>query len=480
MLNPTREPDGTLGELRAHFADQGQEHVFRFWGDLDASQREALEAQARRLAPDLENLVVARKAALAGELGSVADEIRPVDVVRLPCDGGQAADHARARAKGLEMLRAGRVAVFVVAGGQGTRLGFDGPKGDYPIGPISKRSLFTIQAQKIQRVRSISGQDIPWYVMTSDATDAQTREIFARENNFGLPSEDVWIFPQQMVPAFDFDGRILLETPFCMAESPNGHGGALTALESSGALADMKARGIDTIFYYQVDNPLVKIADPVYLGFHEESNAEMSCKVVRKRDPHEKVGVVARLGEHVGIIEYTELQDEQRFAEDSGGDLIYWAGNIAIHILSTSFVGRVAGTAETSLPIHVSAKKIPTIDEAGMAVLPSDPNGHKLERFVFDALSSAASVCVMEADGAREFSPIKNADGSDSAATARRDLVALYREWLSASDIELPAGSDLIEIHHAIIDGPDDAKAAGFRSLADAGEAIQVASGKTS
>jgi UDP-N-acetylglucosamine/UDP-N-acetylgalactosamine diphosphorylase len=239
----------------------------------------------------------------------------------------------------------------------------------------------------------------------------------------------------------------------------------------------MERRGIDTIFYYQVDNPLVRMGDPVYLGFHDAAGAEMSCKVVRKQDAMEKVGVVARKGGRAGVIEYTELDDERRDQRDASGELVYWAGNVAIHVFTTSFVRRVAIAADDLLPFHASAKKIPTLDADGTPVKPSEPNGRKLERFVFDALPAANRVCVVEARRAEEFSPVKNAAQTDSPATARRDLVAQYRSWLEAAGIEgVPTGT-AIEIDHSRIDGPEEARALGIRSVAESGDLILTAPG---
>jgi len=189
----------------------------------------------------------------------------------------------------------------------------------------------------------------------------------------------------------------------------------------------MERRGVDTLFYYQVDNPLIRIADPGYLGFHLEAEAEMSCKVIRKRDPMEKVGVVARADGNISVVEYTEIDDEHRFATDEDGDLVFWAGNAAIHIFSTSFIRRVSENADGLLPYHVSAKLIPTVDDDGQLVRPTEPNGHKLERFVFDALGAAQSVCLVEGDRNQEYSPVKNAECSKRSD--RRVSLVARRCW---------------------------------------------------
>ena len=458
--------------LRERFRALGQDHVFQFWDQLDSEGRQDLLGQAARV--DLEGLRRAHRAEL-DRVGQPPKKLETVPVERLPGHGGDARAARNAQACGEAALNEGRVAVMVVAGGQATRLGFAHPKGAFPVGPVTERSLFEIQAQKIRRLGRRYGRPIRWYVMTSSATDASTRECFERAGYFGLPADDVFFFQQEMVQSLDFEGRLILERPDRIFENPNGHGGSLTALLSSGGLDDMDRHGVQTVFYYQVDNPLVRMADPTYLGFHRMSDAEMSCKVIRKLDPMEKVGVVARANGQVGVVEYTEIDDEHRFAMDSSGELLYWAGNTAIHVFETAFIRRVAQQADTLLPYHASAKKIPTVDDEGQPVAPAEPNGRKLERFVFDALGAAHQVCLVEGDRALDYSPIKNAEGGDSPATARRDLVEVYRRWLEAADIELPEPGVPIEIDHSQVDGPEDARQLGIRRWSEAGDAIRVA-----
>lgn len=462
-----------IDALRARFAAHGQDHVFRFWSTLGAAARERLAAQADSIDLGLLERVheSTRKLAAPG-----ARRLEPAPIERLPGHGGDARRFAEARERGEGLLAAGRVALLVVAGGQGTRLGFDGPKGAFPIGPVSDRSIFEQMAQKVRGLRRRHGRPIPWYVMTSDATDAATRELFAGRQHFGLPAGDVFFFRQRMVPALDFEGRLILETPERIFESPDGHGGSLTALASSGALADLERRGITRLFYCHVDNPLVRLGDPTYLGFHEEARAEMSCKVVRKLDPMEKMGTVARVNGRLGIVEYTEIDDEHRHARDARGDLVYWGGSIGIHVFDVAFVQRMAEQAEHCLPFHASAKKIPTVDDQGRPLAPREPNGHKLERFVFDALPWAERVLVLETRRDEEYAPVKNAEGSDSPATARRELCALYRRWLTAAGIEAPAGAS-IEIDHSRFDDEEDLRRSGIRRIAEAGDAIQISSG---
>ena len=367
---------------------------------------------------------------------------------------------------------------MVVAGGQATRLGYDGPKGLFPIGPVTQRSLFELQAQKLRGLARRFGRRVPWYVMTSEATDAQTRAFFQRSDRFGLAEDDVFFFRQGMLPSFDFDDRIVLERPDRIMLNPDGHGGSLTALLASGALDDMQRRGIDTLFYYQVDNPLVQICDPMYLGFHLGSGAEMSCKVVRKLDPMEKVGVLARADAETLVIEYTELTDACRHARDGSGELRFWAGNMALHVFSLPVPAprrralRIAGCA--------SMRRRRRFRWSTTKVVPSRPPRRTAASS--NASSSTrcprpARVCVVETSREREYAPVKNADGPDSPRRRGKRLMARYRQWLAAAGIELPPPRTRIEIDHSRLDGEDDARALGIRTLAEASDFIRTATG---
>jgi UDP-N-acetylglucosamine/UDP-N-acetylgalactosamine diphosphorylase len=464
-------PDSHSPEtLRAEFADQGQGHVFRFWDALDADARRRLVRQAAAL--DLPALLRGYAATRAEPTRALA-RIAPAPVEAVPEHGGSPERFRAAREAGEALLRAGRVGVMVVAGGQATRLGYDAPKGEFPIGPVSERSLFALQAQKIRRLRTRYARPVPWYVMTSTATDAATRSAFERNGYFGLPKQDVFFLCQGMVPSFDFEGCMILERPDRIFENPDGHGGAIPALLASGALDDMAARGIDTLFYYQVDNPLVRIADPAFLGFHAQRGAEASCKVVRKRDPAEKVGVVAQIDDRIGIVEYTEIDDARRNARGPDGELVYWGGSIAIHVFGREFLRRVAERADLLLPYHASPKAIPSVDAHGQTRAAKQPNGVKLERFVFDALPAAREVAIVETLREDEYAPVKNAEGNDSPATSRRALVALYRRWLESAGIALPECS-AIEIDHSRVDGPEDARSLGVSRAEEARDTILI------
>jgi UDP-N-acetylglucosamine/UDP-N-acetylgalactosamine diphosphorylase len=334
-------------------------------------------------------------------------------------------------AAGEEALRRGAIAALVVAGGQGSRLGFEKPKGMFPVGPVTGATLFQIHAEKVLALGRRYGKPIPFLVMTSPATDSETQSYFADKNFFGLNSSDVIFFQQGTMPAVcAISGRLLLEKSGRVFLSPNGHGGTLTALAEGGVLDQLRVRGIQHVFYFQVDNPLVKICDPGFLGRHIGISSEVSSKVVLKEKSEEKVGVLAVLDGKCGIIEYTFLTQEMADERDADGSLRFRAGNPAIHIFSVDFLQRV--TSERVLPYHIARKAVAHFDPIVQShVSPAGtPNALKFERFIFDALPLADRWLAVETSRTEEFSPVKNATGSDSPTTSKNAQIALHARWL--------------------------------------------------
>jgi UDP-N-acetylglucosamine/UDP-N-acetylgalactosamine diphosphorylase len=420
--------------IRARVEKAGQRHVFRFWDRLDEAGRDRLLAQLVQMDFDLLARLVRQ---VRGEAAAAMPaDLAPIPVVGVPVTAAERAAEAEARAAGEAALAAGRVAALVVAGGQGTRLDFDGPKGLYPIGPVSGKTLFQLQTEKVLAARRRCGRPIPWLIMTSAANDRATREFFAGHDYFGLPAEDVMIFEQDTMPAVDFEGRLLLESYDRLALSPNGHGGVLAALESSGCLAALKRRGIDLISYVQVDNVLVKVIDPVFIGRHLLAGAEMSSKACRKRDADEPVGVFGLSAGRPCVVEYSDLPPQQKYAVGADGQLRFGMGSIAIHILNVEFIERMARTA--ALPFHLARKKVPCLDAAGRFIEPAAPNAVKFEMFVFDALREARAAVTMETAREEEFAPVKNAEGADSPATARALMTEQAARWLAAAGRTVP------------------------------------------
>ena len=439
-------------DIEAVLSEHGQEHLLRFWDEISEEERSALARQIGEIDFVLFDRLLAEHVKGASDGAGVTGEIEPADFVPVPRTDAELAEEARAVAAGEEALRSGRVAAFVVAGGQGTRLGFDGPKGAYPIGPVTGRTLFQIHAEKILAAAVEYGVRIPWLVMTSEANHEATVAFLSSREYFGIDEGDVFCFRQRMIPASDPDGKMYLASKCRVFTNPNGHGGSLQALYESGAIAELAERGIDIISYFQVDNPLVKVIDPAFIGRHIEAGAEMSSKVVSKRSPEEKVGVVGRIDGKLGVVEYSDLPEELMHAANPDGSLVYDAGSIAIHILSAPFVARM-NEGGLRLPYHRAQKKVPYVDADGNLVEPEDKNGTKFETFVFDALGFAAASVTMQVDRAMEFSPVKNATGEDSAETCRRDLTELYAGWIEAAGGSVERGADGLS-EHAIEIGP--------------------------
>lgn len=445
-------------ELVAVLEQFGQSHLLRWWDELEVSERERLVSEIETV--DFDRLKRLYDEKQEGTDGDRADRAQmPANLVT--SEGPEnAAEWAAARERGRGLLASGRVGVILVAGGQGTRLGFPHPKGMFPIGPVSGNTLFQFLAEQLLAVSSRAGVAIPYYIMTSDATHDETVKFFQENDFFGLGSERVTFFRQGNMPAVDAaTGQILLAEKHAIAQSPDGHGGLLQALVTSGALAQMEVDGIELLYYHQVDNPTAIVADPAFLGFHAQFGSELSTKVVRKRDPSEKMGVLVDVDGATQIIEYSELTPEQSAREDADGNWIFWAGNTAIHIFDREFLARVA-RSDAGLPFHRARKNVPCVDETGVRCEPddpADPNAIKFERFIFDALPMAENALVVETDRAREFNPVKNSEGNDSPETARAALSRIGHEWLRRAGQDVAADA-IVEISPLVALEADDVR----------------------
>ena len=313
----------------------------------------------------------------------------------------------------------------------------------YKVSPVKQKSLFQIFAEKILSAQRKYGVSIPWLVMTSHINDAATRAFFEENNFFGLDKKDVLFFRQGLMPAVDKQGKIILEQKGKIAMTPDGHGGCLRGMCRSGAIDELKRRGIDCISYFQVDNPLVNIIDPYFLGFHIKSASEMSSKMIPKAYALEKVGHFCVLDGKMCVVEYSDLPKEYQERTGADGQLEFRAGSVAIHILDRDFVERLGGSGEgAKLPFHRADKKIPYVDESGEQVKPDKPNGIKFEMFVFDALPMAKNPVIIEGARGDEFSPVKNAEGLDSPLTCKNDQKKQAARWLKAVGESVPTDKD--------------------------------------
>lgn len=436
-----------LEALRRRLDTVDQSHLLRFYDELAPDRRAALLGQIATI--DLASVPRWVDAyVLSAPKANSLKGIEPAD--SYPFDHASPRrpwDRDRYRAVGEQLFRDGKVAAFTVAGGQGTRLGYEGPKGCFPATPIERKPLFRVFAESLAAARKRFGRPVPWYVMTSPLNHDATTEFFRENRFFGLDMDDVMFFQQGVMPSFDLrSGKILLARKDEVATNPDGHGGAIKALKVSGALGDMAERGVSQISYFQVDNPAARVVDPAFLGLHtaaDDSSGEMSSKMVPKVAPEERVGVFCVLGGKVRVVEYSDLPPELTIARDERGNLRFSAGSIAIHAISVEFAERLASNPAFELPFHRAVKKVPFVDiETGRPVEPAEPNGVKLERFIFDALPLCRSSIVVETDRVEEFAPIKNAEGSDSARTSGELQTLRAARWLERFGVAIPRKLD--------------------------------------
>lgn len=453
----------TKERLIEKLAPLGQQHLVAHWDRLATAEQDQLEKQIDAIDPALLASLQeqCRNASKSGpEEGliwaALAAKAQPPRAVRL--DGsGVSFSKEDARRRGSQLLKSGKVGIILVAGGLGTRLGVDQPKGMFPIGPLSGRSLFQVLLEKLRAIGRRCSVRIPLFVMTSPATDELTRQFLRDNNNFGLAADDVKIFCQATMWALDDRGeKILLESPGSLFLGPDGHGGMLAALDKSGSLAAAQRRGIEHFFYGQIDNPLTQICDEKLLGSHLLAGSEITTQVIRKRHPLERVGNVVSVDNRIQVIEYSDLPDDIARQTNPDGTFKLWAGNLAIHVMAVEFLARCAKRSD-ALPFHRAHKKVPHLDSRGRSVEPEFPNAYRFEKFIFDLLPLARQALVVEVDPAEAFAPVKNANTEkfDTPRTAKAAMVALHTRWLREAGANVAEGV-LVEINPLWADGPDE------------------------
>lgn len=444
-------------DIETLLQEHKQQQLTRFWDKLSEGDQNQLLNQIREIDfPRLDQLI--SKAMTPADADAQDLDLKPLEnSIRLPESDTDRQKWEEATERGREILQAGKVGCILVAGGQGSRLGFPHPKGMYPVGPVTDRTLFQIFFEQLLALSNRYGVRIPYFIMTSDATHAETEEFLEQHSWFGYPSEDVFLFRQGTMPAVDdATGKVLLADQAQIAMSPDGHGGLLNALKKAGLLDEMGKRGIEYLYYHQVDNPCARLCDPAMLGFHALEQAEVTTKVVAKRDSSEKVGVFGQVNGNQGIIEYSDLPEELAQQTDDQGRLTYWAGNIAIHVFNVALFERLTGQ-DTGLPVHIAHKKVAHLNEAGEPQKPETPNAYKFERFIFDAIPMAEKALVLETSRQEEFNPVKNAEGSDSPATSRQALNENGRQWLTEAGYDIDSGA-AVEISPLIALEAEDLK----------------------
>ncbi|KAF8254048.1 nucleotide-diphospho-sugar transferase [Wilcoxina mikolae CBS 423.85] len=441
----TKEPSAEdVQALRSKFDAVGQGHLFTFWDDLPSAEKVVFFEQLSKFDPE-------RIAKLSEEALNPPPPAETPTVEPLPeAATASILDSPESSIKawydlGLELIGKNEVAVVLMAGGQGTRLGSSAPKGCFNVGLPSKKSLFQLQAERIYKVQELAAKKVsksavvvPWYVMTSGPTRGPTQKFFEENNYFGLKKENVLFFEQGVLPCISNDGKILLESKSKVAVAPDGNGGIYRALIDQ-VIPDMKARGIKHVHAYCVDNSLVKVADPVFIGFSASKDVDLATKVVRKRNATESVGLILLKNGKPDVVEYSEIDKETAEAKDAKNKQIlkFRAANIVNHYYTTRFLDTIPDWVD-SLPHHVAKKKIPYCDTTtGEQHKPEKPNGIKLEQFVFDIFPRIPleKFACMEVKREDEFSPLKNAAGTgeDDPDTSKRDVLNQGKRWAEAA-----------------------------------------------
>ena len=409
-------------QLLKKYTEHGQEHVFKFFNEITEEEKKEFLTQLEEI--DVERVVrIHRNLGAAKPLG----KLEPIKDINTLDDGEKVADWEKVA---YESIKKGEIAVITLAGGQGTRLGSSSPKGCYDIGLPSKKSLFQLQAERIIKLERLVNGIIPWYIMTSKPTHEETENFFKSNNYFGKNPETIRFFQQGVLPCLTFEGKIMLASKSSVAVAPDGNGGIFASLLKTKTLEDMKSRGVKYIHAYCVDNCLVKVGDPAFIGSTIKSKVNCACKVVEKTEPTESVGVLCKSDGNFVVAEYSEVDKETTELRDKDNKLVFNLANIANHVFSVNFLEEID---ETGLGYHIAKKKIPTLDlETGQSINPTSPNGMKLELFIFDVLKRANKLNTLLVDRSLEFSPLKNAPGSDtdSPETSRRDIMNLHKSFL--------------------------------------------------
>lgn len=427
-------------ELREKVKKAGQEHLFKFLDDGKLSKSEESQLASQLEGFEYEKVASYLESSLAAEKALKKQKITPPedDVV-------VSVEEAEKSTKkwsdlGFELVSKGKVAFVVLSGGQGTRLGFAGPKGCYNVGLPSKKTLFQMQAERLVKLQNLVAKEhadvdtekatIPYYIMTSPLNHDQTTKYFKENEYFGLKENNVFFFKQGTLPCLTPEGKFILETKAKVATAPDGNGGIYAALASSGALKDMERRGIKWIMACSVDNALIQVADPAFIGLCEERKCELGNKSCEKNAWNESVGVLGKKDDKYNVVEYSEITDEMAQSKGTDGKLQFRSGNICIHTFTLDFINKIFGQLGKSY--HIARKKIPAANEKGEAVKPTENNGLKLEMFIFDVFPMAERFVNLECKRSENFAPVKNAPGKpkDSPDTARKLLFARGKKWL--------------------------------------------------
>ena len=408
-----------LQEVKETLKKYGQEHLLNGYDKLDEKGKKQLIEQIENLDFELIKSLYENTAKAEKPIDAKIEHIAYLDKYKLK-------DKFKYYQEiGEKEIKKGKLAAVTMAGGQGTRLGHDGPKGTYDIGLDSHKSLFELLSENIKNEAKKYGVVVPWFIMTSDENNEATVEFFKKHKFFGYEyNKNIFFFKQGKLPMVDTEGKILIGEDGLIKQAADGHGGVYEALSKNGMIEKMRQLGIEWVYIGGVDNCLAKIVDPLFLGITIDKGVIGASKSVVKANPQEKVGVFCKKNGRPSIIEYTEISKEMAEAVDKNGELLYGESNILCHVFKLSAIEKMASEP---LPYHSAFKKATYIDKDGNKVVPDSPNAYKFEAFLFDAFGELDDMAVLRVKREEEFAPVKNAEGTDSPETARELYNNLYK-----------------------------------------------------
>ena len=407
-----------IEEIRYTLRKYGQEHLLNFYNNLDENKKNKLLEQIENI--DFELISSLYNKTKKGNKNEDA-HIEPIDFIdKYKLNG----DYKYYEEIGEKAIKAGKLAVVTMAGGQGTRLGHNGPKGTYDIGLESHKSLFELLLDYIKEQNAKYNVQIPWFIMTSKENNEATVEFFKKNRYFGY-EKNIYFFVQGQLPMIDTEGKILIGEDYLIKEAADGHGGVYESLVKSGMVEKMKQLGIEWVFIGGVDNCLVKMVDPVLMGIAIDKGVTAAGKSVVKANPHEKVGAFCKKNGKPSVVEYSEITDEMAEATDENGELLYGESHILCNLFNISAIERMGSEP---LPYHSAFKKATYIDKDGNKIVPTSPNAFKFEAFLFDAFGEVDDMAILRVKREEEFAPVKNAEGVDSPETARQLYINFHKK----------------------------------------------------
>lgn len=407
-------------EVKEKLKKNNQEQLLVYYEKLDSKGKEKLLDQILNVDFDLINELYENTKSQVEMGNDVIEAIDYVDKSKLSKD-----EYAEYEKQGNQIIKEGKLAVLTMAGGQGTRLGYNGPKGTFDIGLSTHESLFELICKPIKEANKKYGITIPWYIMTSNENNEETVKFFEDNNYFGYPKEDIMFFIQGELPMIDTEGKILVNEKGFLKLAADGHGGVFESMLKSGVLEDMNRRNIEWVFIGPVDNPLVNMVDPIFVAIASNRKCMAAGKSVVKARPEERVGVFCKRNSKPSVVEYTEISEEMSNKKDENGELVFGESHINCNLFN---IKRINGIAANKLPYHEAFKKANYINSKGELIIAEKPNAYKFETFIFDAFQSMESMAVMRVKREDEFAPVKNAEGVDSPETARKLYIDFHKK----------------------------------------------------